>query len=89
MQVTIISYDTPELLYRNAVCHKCTCGEFLEDVKAETKRYLKEQGQISEVDLFWHLDDYCKEKYGACHWQTVSTRSLLLMTATPVKDKKA
>lgn len=89
MRATIIAYNTPELLYRNTVCHECTCGEFLQDIKAETKRYLKEQGLVSDVDVYWHLDEYCEKKYGACHWQMVSVRSLLLAVAIPAKDKES
>ena len=77
MEVTIIEYLTPDLTYKNAVCHKCTCGEFLKDMHEEIERYLKEHKHAKQVDIFWHLDDYCDEKYGACHWQIVSTLSLL------------
>ncbi len=86
MRVTTISYDTPELLYRNAVCHECTCGEFLKDMEEETKRYVKKQGLVNQVDLFWHLDEYCEKKYGPCHWQTISTRSILLLAGAEPKS---
>lgn len=73
---TVIRYTSPDADYSNLVHHKCTCGEFLQDIKREAREY-SEMGYTSKMDLFWHLDKYCEETYGACHWQIVRINSLL------------
>ena len=84
MQVTIIRCNTLDVLYCSVVPHECTLGEFLQDIREETKKYVKLHQPVTEIDLFWHLDDYCDKKYGVCHWQLVGTDAILLVSnATP------
>ena len=77
MEVTIIKLLTQDVLYSNAVCHKCTCGEFLQDIREETHIYLAGKKQAHPIDLFWHLDGYCEKKYGASYWHQISINALM------------
>lgn len=77
MNVTIIKCETPDILYYNTVRHECTCGQFLQDIKDEVKRYLLGHKDAKQIDIFWHLDEYLDEKYGACYWQMVSIETLV------------
>lgn len=81
MYVTTIRHETPDLIFLNTICHECTCGEFLQDIREEVRKYKKEHEQVSQVDLYWHLDSYCDGKYGPCHWQLVHIRSLLSLVS--------
>ena len=77
MRVTTIKMVTPDLLYLNTVVHECSFGEFMQDLKEEVKIYLTGHEKASYVDVFWHLDEYCNQKYGLCHWQKVDMRFLM------------
>ncbi len=74
---TIIECVTPEIIYFNLVFHECLCGEFAQDIKRETKEYLEKKGKLTQIDIFWHLDEYCEKHYGQCHWQTINIDSLV------------
>lgn len=69
--------------FANLVAHECSCGEFLEDIRREIGEFTK-KGKCSALDIFWHLDDYCREKYGPCHWQDINIRNLITLRS-PLK----
>ena len=79
MNTTTIQMETPELLWVNVVGHDCTCGEFLQNIREEVKRYLLHNPKASNVDVFWHLDEYCDDHIGyePCHWQKVTVGRLI------------
>jgi len=87
VNATVISCEAEDIIYRSIVAHECTLGEFLYDLRDKTRRYLKLHKKSSGVDLFWHLDDYCNEKYGTCPWQGASIVSLLLHSGASPKEE--
>ena len=79
MRVTTLKIVTPDLIYVLTVAHECNFGEFMQDLREEVKTYLRqeENEKASPIDIFWHLDEYCNQKYGPCQQQKVDLRALL------------
>ncbi len=77
MHVTTIKYVTPDMIWLNTVGHDCLCGEFMVDIMGEARKFKAEHKDAKQVDVFWHLDEYCERKYGTCHSQQVSIETLL------------
>lgn len=75
--VTLIQCISTEVVYLHLVSHECSCGEFAKDIQKEAKKFIEETEKPSQVDVFWHLDEYCEKHYGPCHWQTTSIESLI------------
>lgn len=67
---TLLRYETPDTWFINLVVHDCTCLDFMRDIQAEIDRLLKE-GITGKLDLFWHLDTYCRCTYGECYWNNI------------------
>lgn len=85
MNVTMIKVVSPDLLYINTVVHECTFCEFMEDLSEEVKRFLShaEEKKYCQIDIFWHICEYCDQKYGPCHWQQMDLRVLLPKKEAP------
>jgi len=77
-KVTVLSVRTSSTLYQNAVIHGCSFHEFLQDMNAEIKKFLKEgnDSSVNAIDVFWHLSEHCDRKYGRCHWESLSMDDL-------------
>ena len=77
MNSTIIKHTTADAEYRNLVVHQCSFAEFLKDIRREIDEFTKDK-QVSKMDIFWHLDEYCDKKYGRCQWEIITIASLML-----------
>lgn len=77
MSVSTIRCETEETTYIKVVVHECTLGEFFHSISEETEEYAKSHEKSNEIDLFWHLSEYCREKYGVCTHQEISLLSIL------------
>ena len=76
MNSTIILHRTEDAEYRNLVAHhQCSLAEFLKDIQREIDEFIKDK-QVNQIDIFWHLGEYCDKKYGRCQWQIVTLDSL-------------
>jgi hypothetical protein len=76
MYATVIIARTRDAEYRNLVIHECSLGEFINDLQREIREFTKDK-KVSKIDIFWHVDEYCTQKYGRCPWQMVTIDSLL------------
>lgn len=85
MNVTTIKAKCGEgECFVNFVTHECSFGVFLADMDREIKEFTAGKKVVGQMDIFWHLDEYCKRTYGACHWQAVSVTSLLMFPSLTI-----
>jgi hypothetical protein len=68
---TILKHEGPDMCYSHLVIHDDTCIDFLDSLREETRRLVKE-GITGKVDLYFRLCTFCRIKYGEVYWQTLS-----------------
>jgi hypothetical protein len=85
VNATFITLETPDVAYGNLVVHECSIRDFIQDIRREALK-CREEGMVGKIDIYWHLDEYCKAKYGPCPWHTISLETLGKIT--DLDDKK-